>query len=187
MRRRPAGRAEARRRRRLRGRPPPGERRLEGPRAGRGRANSEAPRKRRRRRAGFLGAAGREGAPAEPRGASPPASRRRRARPLCPQARGSQIGRETARAGRERAAVLPQLLGAVGGPGRAGAGRARLCLTAWAALRRRAAGSGGSSVPLGGFFFPPFLLEVWFERCGAGEGLAGGPGPSPLAGRLFFT
>lgn len=152
MRRRPAGRAEARRRRRLRGRPPPGERRLEGPRAGRGRANSEAPRKR-RRRAGLPGTAGREGAPAEPRGASPPASRRRRARPLCPRARGSQIGRETARADRERAAALPQLLGAVGGPGRAGAGRASLCLTAATAPRQRAAVSGGSPVPLGGFFF----------------------------------
>lgn len=90
-----------------------------------------------------------------------------------PRARGSQIGRETARAGRERAAALPQLLGAVGGPGRAGAGRASLCLTAAAAPRRRAAGSGGSSVPLGGYFFFPFFFTgglVRALRSGRGAG-----------------
>ncbi|KAH0512139.1 116 kDa U5 small nuclear ribonucleoprotein component [Microtus ochrogaster] len=111
------------------------------------------------------------------------ASRRRprRARPLCPQARGSQIGRETAQAGRERAAALPQLLGRL----RARRGRR------WAGWSL--SGDGGrSSVACCGVrrllrLRRRFLLEVRFERCAAGEGLAGGPDSSPLVGRLFFT
>lgn len=192
MRRRPAGRAEARRRRRLRGRPPPGERRLEG-----GPGPGAAGRTLRRLERGGGGGSGcgpgsrewrggkgrRRRLPAEPGGASPPASRRRprRARPLCPQARGSQIGRETARAGRERAAALPQLLGRLGArPGRRWAG--------WSL-----SGDGGrSSVACCGVrrllsLRRRFLPEVRFERCAAGEGLAGGPDSSPLVGRLFFT
>jgi hypothetical protein len=116
MRRRPAGRAEARRRRRLRGHPPPGEGRpqgwLRGSGLGRGPRQAGAlvgssekdrgksgSREERDWRPGGAGEGRRREVPAEPRGASPPASHRcpRRALPFCPRSRGSQIGRETAR------------------------------------------------------------------------------------------
>lgn len=64
-----------------------------------------------------------------------------------PKLGGKRLGR--AGSGRRRSRNSS---GRLGGPGRAGAGRASLCLTAATAPRQRAAGSGGSPVPLGGFF-----------------------------------
>lgn len=131
MRRRPAGRAEARRRRRrrLRGTLPPGEGR---PR-GRGRAPGWAGGRRENLWGGGRGPGagrrrrrGRASRPAR-RGVPPPARRPppRAPRLLCPRARGSQIGRETAEGlgpGAHLAGVRSGRRAAPGAP------RAALCL-----------------------------------------------------------
>lgn len=164
MRRRPAGRAEARRRRRLRGRPPLGERRLEG-----GPGPGAAGRTLRRLESGgggsgcggcgscsreWRGGKGRRGRlPAEPGGASPPRPAAAPGAPALfvprravPKLGGKRLGR--AGSGRRRS----RNSSGGWGPGGAGAGRAGLCLATAAAPPWRAAGSGGSSGSVGGFY-----------------------------------
>lgn len=148
MRRRPAGRAEARRRRRLRGTLPPGEGQpqswVKGSGQGAGPGGTGELVGRRERGRGGQGP-GEDGGRREGRGAAegfpPSLEGRRHSRPaaspgapllLCPQARGSQIGRETAEAGWAPAAA------AGGGPGDPGR-----------ALRRRSGGARNSAGRLG--------------------------------------